>query len=159
MNKKIKNTILSIILLLTLVPEFFNTFKIFGVNYAYVIKPVLFCFICIIVFVFFKNEKIVNTKHKKDVISYVIIAALIYFFIYFGIGYVQGFAYSPYDNSIKGILLNLWVLLPVLISKEYSRYVLINNGDKKHVYLRALLISILFFILNINVSKLGYYFS
>ena len=84
-------------------------------------------FIGIITFFFFKNEITPNLKYKKEVSFYVIVATLIYFVIYFSLGYLKGFAHNPYDGTINGLLLNLWTFIPVILVKEYVRFYMINN--------------------------------
>lgn len=159
MKKQIKIFILIMIILLSSIFEITNVSLAFGSSYAYVIKPLIWVFIGTITFFFFRNDVIENNKYKKEVKFYVIITTLIYFLIYFGLGYVKGFAYNPYDGSIKGILLNLWTFIPVVIVKEYTRFYMINNCGKKKVLLWAFLISILFSLVDLNVYKFDTYFS
>ncbi len=131
----------------------------FSSSYAYIVKPVMWIFIGILVFFFFRNEVIPNFKYKKEVGFCVFVTILIYFFIYFSLGYIKGFAYNPYDGSLKGILSNLWMLVPVVLVKEYVRFYMINNCDKKRILLWAVLISILFTILDLNIFRMDTYFS
>lgn len=159
MKKTLKLVLLSIILLLSIIPDVTGIYKNFGINYSYIIKPLIWVFIFIIVIVFFRNDVIPDREHKKRVSYYVIIASLIYFTIYFGIGYIKEFQYNPYDNSLQGLVLNLWTILPILITREYARYYMINNCDKKHIILNAISISLLFLILNIDVINIPNYFS
>lgn len=159
MKLKLKIFILIMIILLSSIFEITNVSLTFGSSYTYIIKPLIWIFIGIITFFFFKNDVIENNKYKKEVKFYVIITTLIYFLIYFGFGYVKGFAYNPYDGSIKGILLNLWTFIPVVIVKEYTRFYMINNCGKKKVLLWAFLISILFSLVDLNVYKFDTYFS
>ena len=78
----------------------------FGASYAYVVKPLLWVVIGITSFVFFKNSFMMNRKYKSQVEFCVVVATLVYFFIYFVFGYVKGFAYNPYDKSLNGIIIN-----------------------------------------------------
>ena len=131
MKKIFKILILLVIVLLSLVPEITGIYKEFGVSYSYVIKPLIWCFIGIITLVFFRNDVIPNNVHKKQIIFYVVVSASIYFLLYFLIGYIKGFKHNPYNISITGILFNLWTFMPLLITKEYIRYYMINNMPKK----------------------------
>ena len=159
MNKIIKIIILMTIILFSLVFEITGLSTSFGSSYAYVIRPLLWIFIGIITFFFFKNDVLENHKYKKEVNFYVVVTTLIYFLIYFGLGYIKGFAYNPYDGSIKGILLNLWTFIPVVIVKEYTRFYMINNCGKKKILLWAFLISIIFVLTDLNVYKFDSYFT
>ena len=129
-----------------------------GSSYAYVLKPMIWIFIGIITFVFFKNEKIVNNKYKKEVNFVVVVTTLIYFLIYFVLGYIKGFANNPYDSSQRGIITNLWTFLPMLIVREYVRYYMINNCDQKRILSWTLFISLMFVAVDLNIYKFDTYF-
>ena len=159
MKKSIKLLILSLIILSSLAFEVTNVSLKLGSSYAYVVKPMIWIFIGIISYFFFKNDKITNNKYKKDVFFIVSVTTLIYFLLYFILGYIKGFANNPYDTSFKGIVTNLWMLLPMLVVKEYVRYYMINNCEQKKVLLNALLISIIFTLVELNIYKFDTYFS
>ena len=144
MKKNLKIIILSIIVLATMTFEVIGMSTSFGSFYSYVVKPLIWIFIGIITYFFFKGDVIPNLKHKKEVSFCVIVTTLIYYAIYFCMGYVKGFAHNPYDYTLKGIINNLWIFVPIVIVKEYVRYYMINNSSQKRILLNALLISILF---------------
>ena len=158
MKKNIKILILSLIILSSIVLEATKISLNFGSSYSYVIKPMIWIFIGVITFVFFKNEKIVNNKYKREVNFVVIISTLIYFLIYFVLGYVKGFANNPYDSSLNGIITNLWSFIPMLLVKEYVRYYLITNCNQKHILWWTLFISLVFVATDLNLYKFDSYF-
>lgn len=159
MNKKIKIVILMIVVLLTTVFESSNLALKFGSSYPYIIKPMIWILIGIASFIFFKNNYMISKKYKKQVDFCVVVATLIYFFVYFIFGYAKGFAYSPYDRSLNGILTNIWSLVPVIVVKEYLRCYMITNCGNKKIFLWTFLISLLFTLSNLNFSKFSIYFS
>ena len=159
MKKNLKIIILSIIVLATMTFEVIGMSTSFGSFYSYVVKPLIWIFIGIITYFFFKGDVIPNLKHKKEVSFCVIVTTLIYFAIYFCMGYVKGFAHNPYDYTLKGVINNLWIFVPIVIVKEYLRYYMINNSSQKRILLNALLISILFTLIDLNIYKFGSYFS
>ena len=142
-KRRLKIILLSILILISAALEFAGLSAHFGSSYSYVIKPIIWVFIGIITYFFFNDDVIPNLKYKKEVEFYTIVTTLIYFVIYFGLGYIKGFAHNPYDYTLKGVLNNLWVFVPVVIVKEYVRYYMINNTGTKNILLHALLISIL----------------
>ena len=158
MKKNLRVIILSLIILLSLLFEVTGLSLKFGTSYAYVIKPLTWIFIGIIAVVFFKNDVVVNKKYKKDVNFTVVVATLVYFLIYFVLGYIKGFAYNPYDSSLKGIITNIWSFLPMIIVREYSRYYMINNCEKKRILWWTLFISLLLCLTNLNIYKFDTYF-
>ena len=66
MKKNIKVIILSLLIISSTLFEITKTSIKYGSSYAYLIKPVIWIFIGIIAFVFFKNEKEINYKYKKE---------------------------------------------------------------------------------------------
>ena len=159
MKKSNKVIIISLLLLSTLLLEITGVSTSFGTAYAYTIKPLIWLFLGVITFIFFKNSVYVNNKYKKDINFIVLTTTLAYFFIYFFIGYIKGFAHNPYDTSIKGILTNLWMFVPMLVVREYLRYYMINNCEQKHILWWTLFISIVFVCLEVNIYKFDTYFS
>lgn len=158
MKKNIKLLVLALIILSSVLFEVTKISMKLGSSYAYVLKPMIWVFIGIITFVFFKNEKIVNNKYKKEVNFVVIVTTLIYFLIYFLLGYIKGFANNPYDSSLRGMITNLWTFLPMLVVREYVRYYMINNCDQKRVLWWTLFISLMFVALDLNIYKFDTYF-
>lgn len=158
MKKNIKVIILSLLIISSTLFEITKTSIKYGSSYAYLIKPVIWIFIGIIAFVFFKNEKEINYKYKKEVNFAVLVSSLIYFLTYFILGYIKGFANNPYDTSLKGIMLNLWTFVPILFVREYVRYYMINNCEQKRVLLWTLYISLIFVFVNLNIYKFDSYF-
>lgn len=158
MRKNIKIIILSLLVFSSTLLEVTRTSIKYGSSYTYVIKPVIWIFIGIIAFVFFKNEVNVNNKYKREVNFAVLVSSLIYFLTYFILGYIKGFANNPYDITLKGIMLNLWTFVPILIVREYIRYYMVNNCNQKRVLLWTLYISLMFVFVNLNVYKFDTYF-
>lgn len=153
LGKYKKTILLSIIILAAISVEFLYEPLNIGTNYTYVFKPLIWCFIVIITFVFFKNSTVPNHKYKKEVQFYVLITSLLYFLVYFVLGYAKGFANNPYDHSLRGILINLWTFIPFVIAKEYARYYMINNCSKKRIFLSVLAISLLFTLTELTYTN------
>lgn len=158
MKKNIKLLILALIILSSIVLEAMQVSLKLGSSYAYIVKPMIWIFIGIITFVFFRNEKIVNNKYKREVNFIVVITTLVYFLIYFILGYVKGFANNPYDSSLKGVITNLWTFLPMLFVREYVRYYMVNNCNQKRILWWTLFISTIFVMVELNIYKFDSYF-
>ena len=158
MKKNIKVIILSLLVIFSIILEVTGVSVMLGSSYAYIIKPVIWIFIGIIAFIFFQSERLINTKYKKDVDFIVIVAILLYYLIYFLLGYVKGFANNPYDTSIRGMLLNLWSIVPIIISREYIRCYIVNNCNQKKILWWTLIVSLVFTIIELNFNKFPTYF-
>ena len=151
MNKrKIKLSLLSILILFAIFIDFVPLYIEYGSMVTYVIKPLIWMAVLINTIILFNNEYIGNKKYEKDIIFYILIATIIYFMLYFFVGFIDSFALNPYNRSISGFILNIWTFVSVIISKEYLRYYLINNCDKKKVYFLGILISLMFAFSELN---------
>lgn len=159
MSKRLKVTILALFVILTMLIEASSIPMRFGSSYPYIVKPMMWVVIGIISFVFFKNNYMINQKYKRQVDFCVVVATLIYFFVYFVLGYAKGFAYNPYDRTINGIVTNIWSIVPVMFVREYIRYYMITNSSQKRIFLWTFLISLLFTCVDFNFSKFSSYFS
>ena len=94
-----------------------------------------------------------KSRIKKEVIQYILIAVIVYILTYMISGLFITFGNNPYFTTVKGFLINLWMFGTVIISKEYIRYRLINNvyeNDKKEI---AILVSLIYIIIEIGLNK------
>lgn len=152
--KQISYIVLSLLIILVSLMDLTNVSIRFQSMYIYVIKPLVWVFILILVLISFNNDFIKNTKYKKIVDFNVILVTIIYFILYFSSGYLKGFAYNPFTNTFKGLLLNIWSFGVILISKEYIRYFAINNCRKNHIMLKGFSISLLLALPEINLVNI-----
>ena len=131
-----------------------NLKLVFNINaiYLYIINPLFW----ITLAVFLKiaiGKSYQKSKIKKEVIQYILIAVIIYILTYMISGLFITFGNNPYFTTVKGFLINLWMFGTVIISKEYIRYRLINNvyeNDKKEI---AILVSLIYIIIEIELNK------
>lgn len=125
-NKKGIFIICSIILYI--IASFF-LIKYYNNFYFKVINPVFWGGLFAFSFVFFK-EDYVNKKYRFDILVNMIISVIIFFIVYYLVGFISGFQKTPYDNSLKGILINLWSYGTVIFFQEYIRKVLVNRSGR-----------------------------
>lgn len=134
-----------------IVGSFILTAKI-NFQYTYIINP-LFWIINSILLRIFLGRDIQNSKLKKQIQHYIIIAILVYIIIYMSSGLVVTFGKNPYSRSLTGVLLNLWSFGTVIITKEYIRYRLIGNVNEKDKILIATLLSIVYIFIDMQLEK------
>ncbi|MEI3529945.1 MAG: signal peptidase I [Bacilli bacterium] len=157
--KKISYIVLSLLIILISLMDLTNFSIRFQSMYVYVIKPLVWLFMLIFVVIALDNDFIKNTKYKKTVDFNMIILTIIYFLLYFSSGYLKGFAYNPFTNTIKGLLLNVWSFGVIIIVKEYIRYFAINNLGKNNIILKFFLISLLLVLPEIDIVNITNHFS
>lgn len=158
-HKKISYIVLSLLIILASLMDLTVLSIRFQSMYIYVIKPLVWIFILILTVISFSNDFIKNTKYKKIVDFSVIMLTIIYFILYFSSGYLKGFAYNPFTNTFKGIMLNIWSFGTILIAKEYIRYFAINNCQEKNIVLKGFFISLLLVLPEIDIINIINYFS
>lgn len=152
--QKSKNITIAIIILMLIYGLLANLKLVFNINaiYLYIINPLFW----IILAVFLKiaiGKSYQKSRIKKEVIQYILIAVIIYILTYMISGLFITFGNNPYFTTVKGFLINLWMFGTVIISKEYIRYRLINNvyeNDKKEI---AILVSLIYIIIEIGLNK------
>ena len=152
--QKSKNLTIAIIILMLIYGLLANLKLVFNINaiYLYIINPLFW----ITLAVFLKiaiGKSYQKSKIKKEVIQYILIAVIIYILTYMISGLFITFGNNPYFTTVKGFLINLWMFGTVIISKEYIRYRLINNvyeNDKKEI---AILVSLIYIIIEIELNK------
>ena len=152
--QKSKNITIAIIILMLIYGLLANLKLVFNINaiYLYIINPLFW----ITLAVFLKiaiGKSYQKSKIKKEVIQYILIAVIIYILTYMISGLFITFGNNPYFTTVKGFLINLWMFGTVIISKEYIRYRLINNvyeNDKKEI---AILVSLIYIIIEIGLNK------
>lgn len=123
-----------------------------NIAYLYIINPLFWVGLAIILNALI--PKIYEKKKiKKEIISYIIIASLSYIIIYVISGIFASFGKNPYSTTVIGYLTNLWITMSVIIAREYIRYKLINNVYDKDKVLIAILISIVYVIIDLGLYR------
>lgn len=121
--------------------------------YLYIINPVFYIVIAIILRILI-GKQINNSKITKKSKEYAVIGALAYIIISLLLGLIVTFGKNPYSKTLLGVLTNIWIFGSVVISKEYIRYKLINNVYEKDKIKIAVLISIVYVIVDMNINRL-----
>lgn len=152
--QKSKNATLVIIALILLY-GLLATFKIsvkYNIAYLYIINPIFWIGLAIVLRIILgKNAE--NKKLKKPIMQYTIIATLVYIITYMISGLFVTFGRNPYSTTFVGLLHNIWIFGSVIISKEYIRYKLVNNVYDKYKQNIAIILSIVFVIIEIEFNR------
>ena len=121
--------------------------------YLYIINPIFWIGLSIILFNIL-GKSIEKRKIKKDITEYTLIATTVFIVTYMLSGLFVTFGNNPYNTSIIGVLHNLWIFGTVLVAKEYVRYRLINNVYEKDKTKIAVLIAIIYVIIDIEINRI-----
>lgn len=94
-----------------------------------------------------------NKRLKKPIIQYTITASLVYIITYMVSGLFVTFGKNPFATHLLGFLTNLWIFGVAIVAREYIRYKLINNVYDKDKTKIAILISIVYVIVDIEFNR------
>lgn len=148
---------LSTIIILVILLAYFLLSQVwltsFGNIYTYVINPLFFIVLAIVLaFLYLPPYK--TNKYKKDIIQYVFITMLLHALLYLLSGILTGYGTNPYSATLRGIMFNLYSTGLVIFLREYIRCKLINNVFKKDRELICVLVVIVFTIQDVNILSL-----
>lgn len=124
-------------------------------TYAYIIKPIMSL---ILLGLTIKLTKDANTraKYKLSKAQSILIITLVYLIIKFLLGLIFGYTRSPYSHSIFHIIRNIWSFILPVICMEYVRCKLVLYGKNKTLIYT--IITIIFVVIDINISSIAEYF-
>ena len=152
--QKSKNATIIIIMLILLYGLLGSIKFIRSINtiYLYIINPIFWIGLSILLHTLLcKNKE--NRKLKRTIMTYTLIAILVYIIVYMLSGLFVTFGKNPYSTTPIGLLHNLWITGTVLIAKEIIRYKLINNVYEKDKNVIAVLITVIYVVIDIEMAK------
>ena len=121
--------------------------------YLYIINPLFWVILSGILF--FTISKIyTNTKLRKKIIHFTIVAVLSYLIVYLLSGLFVTFGKNPYNTTLKGLIINFWILGVPIFAKEYIRYKLVNNVYDRDKVQFSIFISIVYILIEIEYNKI-----
>ena len=131
-----------------------SVFLVTKVNfiYLYIINPLFYIAVAIVLGILL-GKQLNNSKISGKSKEYSIIGALVYIIISLLLGLLVTFGENPYSTTLLGVLTNLWIFGSIIIAKEYIRYKLINNVYEKDKTKIAILISIVYVIIDMEINR------
>lgn len=123
--------------------------------YLYIINPIFWLLLA----VFLRctiGKTYEKKKNKKEMIEYCCIGVLVYIITYMISGLFITFGKNPYSTTIFGIITNLWILAVAIVAKEYIRYKLVQNVYEKDKIKIAIMVSVVYIIIDFNISRFFY---
>lgn len=121
--------------------------------FNYIIKPALWISISFIVWCFPRIRSKSKLKHKSLLYFWAFNFATIYVIITIMTGLIYALGKSPYDHSIRGIIINIIFVGSALIGRELIRDYLVHSYTKNENYLVFISIALLMTITNLPISK------
>ena len=151
-SKLVTSIIVVIILIYGILANTNIVFSIYGL-FLYIINPIFWIVLSGVLY--FSIAKIyTNTKLRKKIIQYTTVAVLTYLVIYLLSGLFVTFGNNPYNTTLKGLIINFWILGVPIFAKEYIRYKLINNVYDRDKMNFSIFISIVYVLIDIEYARL-----
>lgn len=147
-SRKTTVLILAILVIYSIIANY--SLVSYGLIYYSIVNP-LFWFMCIVLLNILFAKSPTNTRLKKEITEYSLIASLVYVGIYILSDFFLDVGKNPYSLGIKGILINCIVYIFPIVVKEYVRYRLINNVYEKDKKFIAILSCIIFILIDIGI--------
>lgn len=122
--------------------------------YIYLGRPVLWALAFFIILKLPKVKAESKVKYTGFLREWTIYLAGIYIVINILSGIILGFGRSPYSLTLIGIGQNLIALAAVTFGREGIRAYLVNNGEKKLFSARVIIITLIFTIISIPLSRI-----
>ena len=121
------------------------------------ISPVWFCILVGVEYLVFRKERINGRgKQRSAAFQCAVLGALVKMVaLIVAAFFFQGFAKSPYDHSLAGMVKNGVHVFPWLWCRECYRSRIVNSGNKKYALIKVVVISVIFFLCEINYMQLG----
>ena len=123
-----------------------------NIAYLYIINPIFWIGLSFFLH-FTLGKSIENRKLKKPIMEYTIIATLVFIIVYMLSGLFVTFGKNPYNTTFIGLLHNLWITGVILVAKEFVRYKLINNVYEKDKNRVAIIITVIYVIIDIEITR------
>jgi len=118
--------------------------------FNFYILPVIWIGLAFLAIKLLEYEK-PRIKDKIGKAQTLFILAISYLIIYFSLGLIFGFEYSPYARDILSIFKNIWTFIVVIIFQEKIRCILVNYTSNKKKYF--ILITFIFVLVNFNFNN------
>ena len=151
-SKLVTSIIVVIILIYGILANTNIVFNIYGL-FLYIINPIFWIILSGVLY--FSIAKIyTNTKLRKKITQYTTVAVLTYLVIYLLSGLFVTFGNNPYNTTLKGLIINFWILGVPIFAKEYIRYKLINNVYDRDKMNFSIFISIVYVLIDIEYARL-----
>ncbi len=98
----------------------------------YVLPFLLWCMLALAIFYLLPKARPATRPRHRSMLNWAaFLSALAFIVAVYGVGLLEGFGISPYDQSFRGIIFNIFYLGSMLVGMELSRAWLVNYLFKK----------------------------
>ena len=120
--------VLSIVFLL-------NIFYKFITNNYFILLLILLTIGLIVFLMGYERDKNIDNPTKRKLLLFVVIYTIGFIIFQYGLGFFLNYVNSPYRTDLLGIFSNTFLMILIIISSEYLRYILVKKGEKQKIIL------------------------
>lgn len=151
---KLSNYLVIVALLIIYSFDSIGLINIFGYNFAYYkVSSFIWLLFCVYLWNMPEVRSKAKLKYKQNIYWWAFNLGIIYIFIYFFSGFIDGFGRSPYSHTFLGSIQNIFNAGIILLGREMARNHLLNNITKKDSKFYFLFIVTFMTIINIPIKK------
>lgn len=121
--------------------------------YGYYIKPILWLGFAYYLWTMPRPRIKGKLRLRGSIGFWATVFAVIYIVAMVFGGFIDGFGKSPYDHSLRGLIMNFIFISIILVSRELFRSHTVNNICKKESYLIFTLLAIFMTVTDIGISS------
>lgn len=123
--------------------------------YVYLVKPVLWAFVGIIIYIIPREKVLCKIRLRNNLIWWICYLAFMKIALFIFAGLIDGFGKSPYDLTVRGIMINITMVFSYLIGKESLRAYIVNGlkGNKQVIIIFITTIIMTLMDLPLNMIK------
>lgn len=122
-------------------------------NYNNYINPIFWIILSFIIMLSMP-KKIINKNKEVKLLQYFFIATLFYIIIYLLSGLLVTFGDNPYSSEFKGLLTNIWITAIPILGREFARYAIVSNSNRKNREKIKIFVIIIFSLIEFNIFKM-----
>jgi len=121
--------------------------------YSNFIKPFLWLGLAGLVWALPRARSKAPLKLRGNIYLWAFNFAVIFIVVSVIAGFIDGFGKSPYDHSVTGIIINVFMVGSMLIGRESARNFIVNNLAEKESFLVFIPVSLVMTLISFKIDK------
>lgn len=121
--------------------------------YNFILKPVLWLGLAGVAWIFPRVRTKAPLRMMNSICMWAFIFAAINLLLLIFAGFIDGFGKSPYDHTIKGIILNILMIGSMLAGRETVRSYTVNSLTKEENFAIFIPIALFMTIINFTIDR------
>lgn len=121
--------------------------------FNFLVKPLIWLGIALIVYMLPNIRNQANTRQKQSINLWAFNFAIIFIVVSIAIGIFDGLGKSPYNHTLKGVLMNILLVGSMLVGKEFVRSWLVSNLTKYENYIVFAVVAFIMTFIGFSINS------